>query len=276
MSIQSRLTRLGLAAWLAVSLVPAPARADDLADKGRAIFLKNRQAVVTLQLVMKNKISGAGMPSTQSSEAKTDATGTVIDPSGLTVVSLSATDPSQLLQNMMSSMSEGDQRFKMESELSDVKILLEDGTELPAEVVLRDKDLDLAFIRPKTAPPAPMVFVNLATAGKADVLDQLVALNRLGNAAGRSFAAAEERVAAVVQKPRLFYIPQTSATPTTLGCPAFTLDGKPLGVFLMRSLKGKGSMNMLSMQPENVTGIILPAAEIAKAAAQVPAPGAAK
>ena len=264
------LPTLGLAGLLAATLIGSAARADELAERGRAIFTKNKLAVVTVELVIKNKMSGAGLGASQASEAKTDASGTVIDPSGLTVVSLSATDPSQLLQNMMSAMSEGDSRFKMESELSDLKILLEDGTEVPAEVVLRDKDLDLAFLRPKAKPAAPMAAVDLATGAKAETLEQLVALNRLGNAAGRAYAASEERVCAVVQKPRLFYIPQTSATPTSLGCPAFTLDGKPLGVFLMRSLKGKGSMSVLSMQPENVTGIILPAAEILKAAKQVP------
>jgi len=273
MATKLNLTTLALAGLLAATLAPTVVRADELAEKGRAIFTKNRQAVVTVQLVLKNKFSGAGMGASQASETKTDVTGTVIDPSGLTVVSLSATDPSQLLQNMMSAMSENDSRFKMESELSDIKLLLEDGTEVPAEVVLRDKDLDLAFVRPKAKPAAPMTAVDLADAGKAEILDQLVALNRLGNAAGRAFAAAEERVSAVVLKPRLFYIPQTSSTPTTLGAPAFTLDGKPLGVFLMRSLKGKGTMNMLNMQPENVTGIILPAAEILKASKQVPAAG---
>ena len=273
MPTKLNLTAFALAGLLAATLTPAAARADELSDKGRAVFSKNKQAVVTVMLAMKNKFSGMG--ATQATEAKTDATGTVIDPSGLTVLSLSATDPSQLVQNMVSAMSsEGDSRFKMESELSDVKILLADGTtEVPAEVVLRDKDLDLAFIRPKVAPAAPMAAINLADAGKAEVLDQIVSLNRLGNAGGRAYAANEERISAVVQKPRLFYVPMTSATTTALGCPAFTLDGKPLGIFLMRALKGKGSMSMVNMQPENVTAIILPAAEILKAAAQVPAVG---
>lgn len=270
MPMKLNLTALALAALLAAALTPAATCADELADKGRAIFSKNRQAVVTVQLVLKNKFSGAGMAPIPAQEAKSDATGTVIDPSGLTVASLAATDPGQLLQNMMSAISERDPRLKMETELTNLKLLLEDGVEVPAEIVFRDKDLDLAFIRPKTKPAAPMAAINLAGAGKAEILEQLIALNRLGNAAGRAYAAAEERVAAVVQQPRLFYIPQTSTTPTTFGCPAFTLDGKPLGIFLMRSLKGKGAMTMLNMQPENVTGIILPASEILKAAAQVP------
>src|SRR3954464_4272762 len=81
--------------------------ADDIAEKGRAILTKNQHAVVTIELVLKSKISipGAGG---QSSESRSDVTGTVIDPSGLTVLSLSATDPGQLIQNIMSGMSEED------------------------------------------------------------------------------------------------------------------------------------------------------------------------
>jgi S1-C subfamily serine protease len=160
--------------------------------------------------------------------------------------------------------------------LSDVKILLEDGTEVPAEVVLRDKDFDLAFVRPKAKLAAQLSPLDLNKSGKVDVLDQVIALNRLGSAAGRAYAASVERIAAVVDRPRLFYVPETSLTTTSLGAPAFTLDGKLVGLFVMRSLKGKsggGAMAMMGMQSGNITGIILPAEDIQKAAKQVPVAG---
>jgi len=266
---------LALILWSAS--LGAPGRADELADQGRAIFKKNQHAVVIVQLVLKISVPGMGGRST---EAQQDATGTVIDPSGLTVLSLSSTDPSRVLESMMPGMAEEESRFKMETELSDVKILLPDGTEAPAEVVLRDKDLDLAFIRPKTKPAAPMAALDLTQPGKAEVLDQVIALNRLGSAAGRAYAASVERISAIVPKPRLFYIPETSATTTTLGAPAFTLDGKPLGLFVTRSLKAKSGSSifggMFGLQANNLTGIILPAEDILKAAKQVPAAGAAE
>jgi hypothetical protein len=246
--------------------------ADEIADKGRAILSKNQHAVVTVQLVLKSKFSLPGMGG-QSTESRTDVTGTIIDPSGLAVLSLSATDPGQVIQNIMAGMSEEEAKFKMETELSDVKILLEDGTEIAAEVVLRDKDLDLAFIRPKAKLAAPCSAVDLSMGGKAEVLDQVIALNRLGNAAGRAYSASVERISAVVQRPRLFYVPDSSMTTTTLGSPAFTLDGKPLGIFVMRSLKGKGGggiMGMFSGQQENATTIIVTADSVAKVAKQAP------
>jgi hypothetical protein len=247
-----------------------PGRADELADKGRVIFKKNQSAVVTVQVVLKTKYSMGGMGA-QANESKQDLTGTVVDPSGLTVLALSATDPGGMIQNMMSGMSGEDAKFKFDTELSDVKILLEDGTELPAEVVLRDKDLDLAFARPKSKPATPMAAIDLSKAAQAQVLDQVVTLNRLGKAAGRAHAASVERITAVVQKPRLFYIPDSGMTSTTLGSPAFTLDGNILGVFVMRSVSGQGGgMNMFSLRPEGLTSIIIPASDVLKAAKQAP------
>jgi S1-C subfamily serine protease len=247
------------------------ANSDELAEKGKAIFKKNQRAVVTVQLVLKSKFSMAGLGN-QSNESRQDVTGTVVDGSGLTVLSLSATDPGQMLQSLMA-MGDEESRFKMDTELSDVKILLEDGTELAAEVILRDKDLDLAFIRPKTKPAAPMLALELTNSAKADVLDQVIALNRLGNAAGRAYAASVVRISAIVQRPRLFYVPDGSTGNPTLGAPAFTLDGKLLGIFVMRSIKGKGgggALGMFGMQTDNLTSIIVPAEDILKGVKQVP------
>src|ERR1051326_4554354 len=198
----STLGRIGLASLLAG--LSALARADELAEKGREIFKKNQRAVVTVQVVVKMKFSGAGLGG-QANESKQDVTGTVLDPSGLTVLALSSCEPGDMIQNMMAGMSDEDVKFKMETELSDLKLLLDDGTELPASIVLRDKDLDLAFVRPTSKPASPMTALDLSKSATAQVLDQVITLNRLGKAAGRDYAASVERISAVVQKPRLFY-----------------------------------------------------------------------
>jgi hypothetical protein len=178
-----------------------------------------------------------------------------------------------MFQSFMGGDGEESVKFKMESELSDLKLLCHDGTELSAEIVLRDKDLDLAFIRPKTKPPAPLPALDLSNSAKAEVLDEVLSINRLGRVAGRAYAASFERISAVVQKPRLFYVPGSDKTATGLGCPAFSLDGKVVGLFVMRSLKsgGGGGMGMFSFQSSPVTTIILPAEDVRKIAAQAPA-----
>jgi S1-C subfamily serine protease len=150
-------------------------------------------------------------------------------------------------------------------------MLLDDGKEVPAEIVLRDKDLDLAFIRPKTSLAAPLPALDLSKSAKVDVLDQVVALNRLGKAANRAYAASIERIAAIVQKPRLFYVPDSNLTQTSLGSPAFNLDGQVIGLFVMRATKSSGGMmGMMSGGTGFMTAVIVPADDVLKAAKQAP------
>ena len=238
-----------------------PCRADDLSEKGRSIFEKHQHAVVTVEIVIKTTYSAGGQTS-PANETKQDITGTILDPSGLTVVSLSACDPGEMYQRMMSQRS----KYKVDTQVNDIKILLDDGTELPSEIVLRDKDLDLAFIRPKNKPAKEMEAIDLSNSGSARVLDQLITLNRLNKAASRAYAASVERISAVVQKPRTFYIPDTTMSTTTLGSPGFLLDGKVLGIFVMRALNSGGGQSYR----ENMTSIILPAEDVLKAAKQAP------
>lgn len=217
---------------LLLGSLTAPVHADELADKGRVIFTKNQHAIVTVSIVLKVTYSSSGQ-SSPPQEAKQEATGTVIDPSGLTVLALSACDPADIYQRM-------DSRYKIETEVSDLKIMLADGTEIPAEIVLRDKDLDLAYLRPKTKPASPMTAVDFTKAAPAQVLDEVVALNRLGTAASRAYSASVERIAAVVQKPRTFYIPDSTMSATTMGSPAFLMNGEVVGLFVMRAVSSTG------------------------------------
>jgi hypothetical protein len=100
------------------------------------------------------------------------------------------------------------------------------------------------------------------------VLDELITLTRLNQAASRAYAAAVERVGAVVRKPRTFYVPGSDMTATTLGAPAFLLNGKVVGVFVMRAVISAGGKS--SNYRQNFTAIILPADDILKASKQAP------
>jgi hypothetical protein len=243
----------------ALTLLAATCGADELADKGRDIFKKNQHAVVTVQAVLKMTGGGRGGG---PSESKEDLTGTVIDPSGLTVLALSSLDPVELYRRV------SDDYNKIDTQINEVKILLDDGTEIPAEVVLRDKDLDLAFIRPKTKPSTPMMAVDLSKSSPAEMLEAVIALNRLNRAAGRAYSASIERIDAVIQKPRTFYIPESGASSASLGSPAFALNGNIVGIFVMRAVSG-GETSGRNMR-ENMTVILIPAEDIMKGAKQVP------
>lgn len=260
-----RKLNLILGAVIAMLAGPAmTAHADPLAEQGRDIFKKNQRAVVTVQVVQKSSYSVPGRSSSPT-ETKQDLTGTVVDPSGLTVLALSACDPVEMYKHMMA---EEYSKYKVDSEVSDIKILLDDGTEIPSEIVLRDKDLDLAFIRPKAKPASPMAAVDLSQASPAEMLDQVITLNRLNRAAGRAYAASVERISAVIKKPRTFYIPDATMSTTTLGSPAFSLNGNVLGMVVMRTVNSAGGSS--ANYRDSLTSIILPASDILKAAKQAP------
>ena len=264
-------------ALLICFLLSLPAFGDDVAQSGRQIAAKWQDAVVTVQLVIKSGMSYEGGEG-QKRESKTEATGTVIDASGLTVISLAATNPSEFFEEMMASE---DSEFKMNfsSEVTDVKILLPDGQELPANIVLRDKDFDLAFVRPKEKPAKTLAYVDFTKAVKPGLLDQTVTLYRLGTVASRSIAGCVDRIQSVVEKPRTYYVPGANSESASLGAPVFAIDGNPIGVLLVRTRRtgpSEESSWFSGMSGMGLTYMVLPAADVLEAAKQAPETAEAK
>jgi S1-C subfamily serine protease len=140
-----------VAVALSFGVVGGGLQAQDNRSAARDIVKKWQDAIVNVRVVLKTRMSMGGREM-QSTDDSIDAVGTVIDPSGLTVMSLGSLNPAAMMNKLMGSASAGDQKIEITSEPSDVKIRLPDGRELPAKIVLRDEDLDLAFIAPTTKP----------------------------------------------------------------------------------------------------------------------------
>jgi len=200
----------------------------------------------------------------------------MIDSSGLTVVSLTTTDPGNAMKEAyaraMAARGGDPSQLKFDSEVSDVKIVLADGTEIAADIVLRDKDLDLAYLRPSDKPAKPLSFVDLARDAKPQVLDEVVVVNRLTKTANRVPAISIGRIEALVDKPRTFYVLGEATWGYSLGAPVFSLDGKLIGILFLRSAKAQvdqisgfmfSSLNQWGMMP-----IVLPASDIVDGAKQ--------
>ena len=242
------------------------AHADEAAEAGRAILDAHKDAVVTVKLVIKMRYSMGGR--SDERETKSEVTGTVIDPSGLVVASLFATDPASAAKNM-AAMDEAS-GYSMEAEIKDAKILTPDGDEIDAELVLRDNDLDLAFMRPKEKAEKPFASVDLKDAGQPQVLDPLIGISRMGKVANRVHGAIVDRVEAVVEKPRTFYVPAGAGmNEASLGAPVFTLDGKIAGIAVLRMVRSKGARGMFG-GGGNTLMIVLPAADVQEVAEHAP------
>ncbi|MEN6355757.1 MAG: trypsin-like peptidase domain-containing protein [Armatimonadota bacterium] len=241
------------------TLALAASCAADIASDGRAVADKYKDAIVTVNLVLETKVSYQG--GSDNEQQKVTSTATIIDPSGLAVTSLSDIDPT-----LFSSYMEHDDSFSMSADVIDLKIKLSDGTEVPADIVLRDKDLDLAFIKPKTAPKAAMTYIDLSKASTPQMLDELIVISRLGQIANRALAAYVDRVQAVLTKPRTLYVVTGIFG---LGSPTFTPDGKIVGIVVVRVDQSKDNdSTSRSMGYGDSLYVVLPASTIAKAAAQ--------
>ena len=262
---------VAVGALLALAAAGTPVLAQDDRAAGRAIVKKWQNAIVTVRVVLKMRVSVGGREM-QSMDESVETVGTVIDPSGLTVLSLGALNPGAMMNKMMGGGGSGQERMEFGSEPSDVKLRLSDGRELPARIVLRDEDLDLAFLRPTAKPDKPLVAIDLADEGKPAMLDSVVVLTRLGRVGGWTPAASLQTIGAIIEKPRTFYVIETGSA-GGMGTPAFTPSGKVVGLLTMRSIQ-TGRTGMFSMvggsEGLGLLPVILPAADVRDIAQQAP------
>ena len=235
----------------------------DLREVGRRLAEQYGPAVLTVQIVITMGDEASG------DELKSECIGTVIAPDGLTLIPLSAIDPGSLLNNMgpMSMMMPD-----MQSRVKDLKLLVGKRKEIPATVVRRDSDLNMAFIRPLEKPEEPMPYIDLADSAAAEMLDPIITLARMGKIANRELRLASGEIHAIVKKPRKFYVPQMSLS--GLGVPVFTAQGKLIGILLSRTSPGGiddmmgGALNLDFIRMIGVLPIILPAEDVLEVAQQ--------
>lgn len=237
-----------LVAVLALA-VSAQAVTPEQATAAKQILAKNANAVIEVSTILKIEVPGQS-----AHDQKLEIVGTVIDESGLTIVSNSAIDPLSMMKGQFPDGMEPKIKY------SDVKYRLADNKEIPARVVLKDADLDLAFLvpAPKEGETAPK-FQAVTLDGKveAGILDNLVNLTRLPKTLDRQASVELGYVSAVIQKPRRFYSYETVGG-GQIGIPSFTQDGKVLGICLLRK---EPTSEASSSRPQMST-VVVPSSDI--------------
>ncbi len=237
-------------------------QADETGVAGNKIMNSYKDAVVKVEVVMQSKILMNGNE-IMNKEFKDEITGTVLDPSGLVLVSLTTIDPSKLVDSLLRGM-KGDKKMEVKLDIKSVKVILPDETEIDAKIVLRDKDLDMAFIRPKQKIPKPIISVKMDEQSNPHIMDEIIILNRLNKVVNHVPSVVSGRISAIVNKPQTCYIPEVEGNVSEdIGTPAFTLDGKLAGVVLMRVQTGEGEEGLSGMNNRiNAVIVIIPVAEI--------------
>jgi hypothetical protein len=223
--------------------------------------------VVTIRLAARVRV-GSSDSGTMDMDLVIEATGFVLDPAGLVVTSLNATDPRQLYEKSLNDDSAGDAKdYTLTSEVSRVTVVFEDGQEIEAEAGLRDTDVDLAYFLLKQPSPAGSAVAPAGGAPKA--FDSLVVLRRLGEVAGRACAGALLSVQAAVERPRKFYVVSNDVA-VGLGEPAFDLAGRCVGIVTLRNIKAGSTRTeyLFSGEDPYSTVIVLPLADVLEGARQ--------
>lgn len=223
------------------------------------------QALVTVKFVLKVSM---GEMFGGDQESETEISGVMIDAKGLVICSNTQLGGFiGMMKSMMGSMG-----GEMSATPTDLKVLIGDDAEgREAELVARDSELDLAWIRIKSPGDKPYPFVDLSKGSKIATGDQVFALRRLGKYYSRSAVITECRIGGHTQKPRELFIPAASLS-TSLGAPVFAADGQPAGLIVMQmpetddsSANPMAMMSRMSGMQDMMGGFILPAATIVKA-----------
>jgi len=256
MKISSSL--VAAAVLLAGSALPLTAAETDAAT-GRALTKRFADTIVGVELVvtMRVKVRDREQP---PQERRIEINGTVISPSGLTVTSLAVVDPQSAFEAARSSNPGVE---LVSADFKEVKLRLADGTEIPARFVLKDSDLDLAFMAPETAAEREFAHVKLEDSAEGVLLNRYFQIARAPKTLQRVPLTRETQVVGIVEKPRKVYL----MTDPSVGTPVFDAAGKVLGLSLNYFANGRAAAVILLPSAD-----ILDMAKQAAAAQAAPAP----
>lgn len=239
-----------------VAAVFSPLRAASDAEAARALVKRYADTIVGVELVvtLRMKFGDREQP---PREQRIEINGTVISPTGLTVTTLAAVDPQSQFDAIRAAQQGGRGPELVGTDFKEVKLRMADGKEVPARFVLKDGDLDLAFMAPETAEPGRQYpHVDLTQTADGVVLGNYFFVSRASKSLQRVPTVRATEVMGIVEKPRRFFL----MTEQSVATPVFEPQGRVLGITLQHFANGRP------------TGLVLlPAADIADMAKQAAA-----
>ncbi len=223
-----------------------PVWSDPIAESAREISKDAQDALVSVRIVLE----------VRKSEMTVERLATVIDPSGLMIMSLAGIDPS-----VLGLFPDG-----MDIQVKDMTVILPDKTEMPAKIVLRDTDLDLAVLRPIEKIEQPLVHISMDEGAVPEMMDQMVLLSKLGRSANYTPLVVPARVVGIITKPRTWYVLNISPDLSDLGSPVFDTDGMLVGFVLLKVDVAAQSAPLEMMMRSgsfDILPVVLPVKEVA-------------
>lgn len=233
MKIPSLLPSLALAATTTLSVIDAgEVKLSEVATQASA---KYGTSVVTVQVqrgTPKNDAKAMAFP------GNNEVLGTVIDSSGLTAVPLNyMTMNHRFGGGGISIRSDGkasQHSQNVEPTPLSYSILAADGTQIPSVVVVRDQELELIVLRPKTPwAKVPTPFVPAETTPPITMTDTVFSLTRAGLPGDRTLMVQVGRIAGSIPGEPPIWLLDRSLNTSFLQ-PVFAIDGTALGLIVAR------------------------------------------
>ncbi|MFM2221352.1 MAG: hypothetical protein RLZZ553_1100 [Verrucomicrobiota bacterium] len=238
--------------------LPVCAATGALKEKAIALSQAHKDSTLFISAVVNIELTAGSNP-TQKEEKKVEIISTVLTKEGLLVAPLSTLDLANAMDGRTVNTPSGPVKIAAKSEIKEVKIIMPDGSEIDAKVVLKDADLDLIFLKP-SKPSDQFIPIDTKNTAALQLLDDIIVIGRMNKELNREPMVITGEMISVVKKPRVFGKITAQAT----GMPVFNDQGKFIGIGINR-LSSKNSGD------SNVTGsaVLLPAADIMESASQV-------
>lgn len=112
----------------------------------------------------------------------------------------------------------------------DFRLVLEDGSEVPAEAAGVDRELNLGILRADPAKIGPARTVDFGGHAEAGIGDEVIVIGLLSEKYGFARTFYTTRVNGIIEKPRRMYSLDTPLQDLAIGGLAVLRDGRPLGI----------------------------------------------
>ena len=231
---------------------------------------KHSDAVVWISVTAKVSMSADGDVPDQlkaqlagaDRESTTETIGTFISKDGLIVTALAALDQSSMVDGQTVNTPMGAIKLNAQSEIKEIKVIMADGTEVPADMVLKDTDLGLGFIKlqmdSEEAKGIQITAIDLTDSSEGKLLDDCVILGRMDKSLQREVSVLTTEISGICTVPRRFY----RLANDSIGSPVFLASGKLLGLSVIRK-----PVSELSSETK-LFPVILPASDIQELSGQ--------
>ncbi len=247
---------VALLAWSAAGLCAA---GEEIAyDR---LVSKQGPALVTVKFVLKMSLGQMG-----EQESETEIMGVMVEASGLVLCSNTQLGGIPPAMKRMIARFGGD----FSATPTDIKVLAGDDQEgVEGELMARDSELDLAWVRIKKA-QREYPYIDFGKPGVPRLGDRLLTVQRVGKHFDRVTVVDEGRVGGLTHKPRDLFV-GSGGIGGAFGVPVFNAGGEVVGLTILQLPEDESDgspMAMLSRArqfQESSTAWILPAADVVKA-----------